>query len=164
MRGRPNVPTALHELKGNPSKLNLNKQKEDEPKYDMINPDSNIVPPDYLNDLGKQTYIELSRKIADKSILSNMDMLGLELLIEAYQEFRFHQAFLERNGYSYEVQLTSGDTGSKPFPEVQMKQDAHKRVVALLVQYGWTPSSRAKTKIIKNQVDPVRKVLGGRGK
>lgn len=161
MAGRPATPLAMKLLANNPRKENLSKLQEESPVYDVVSVNDEIIPPDYLNELGKSTYVEISRKMAGRNVLTQMDDFALELLIESYQEFREHQDYLERNGYTYEVEDKEGNVKTIAYPQAALKSDAHKRVVALLTQFGWTPSSRTKVKIIKEQRDPISHMKRG---
>lgn len=162
--GRPATPLALKLLANNPGKENLDKLQEESPQYDPISVNDDITPPDYLNELGKQTYIDIARKMAGRNVLTQMDDFALELLIESYQEFREHQEYLECNGYTYEVEDKEGNVKTVAYPQAALKSDAHKRVVALLTQFGWTPSSRTKVKIVKEQKDPIAHMKRGGNK
>lgn len=161
MAGRPATPLELKLLANNPRKENLKELEAETPKYDVICANDVISPPDYLNELGKKTYVEIARKMAGRNVLTQMDDFALELLIESYQEFRDHQDFLERNGYTYEIEDKEGNVRTSAYPQAALKSDAHKRVCNLLQQFGWTPSSRTKVKIIKSESDPISHMKRG---
>lgn len=161
MAGRPATPLAMKLLANNPRKENLSKLEEESPSYDVITANDAINPPDYLNELGRATYVEIARKMAGRNVLTQMDDLALELLIESYQEFRDHQDYLDRNGYTYEVEDKEGNVKTVAYPQAALKSDAHKRVCALLQQFGWTPSSRTKVKILKEEKDPISHMKRG---
>ncbi|AWD90238.1 terminase small subunit [Dickeya phage Sucellus] len=162
MSGRPSLPAELHLIRGNPSKKNVEELRSTSGLFDKLDL-SEVEPPAHLSELGKFYYIEISKKLVGTNVLSSMDTLALELLIEAYQEYREHSAYLEENGYSYQTTNTMGDVSEKPYPQAAMKADAWRRVAAMLQQFGWTPSSRSKVKGVGNS-DPIKKSLGNRGK
>lgn len=85
-------------------------------------------------------------------MLTTLDAKALELLIEAYVEYRHHCDTLDREGYTYAVYSEDdSDEGGereirtiKPHPAAVMKADAWKRIRAMLSEFGMTPASRSK--------------------
>jgi P27 family predicted phage terminase small subunit len=85
-------------------------------------------------------------------VMSQLDARALELLVEAYTEYRHHCETLDREGYTYAVYSEDDpDEGKereiriiKPHPAAMMKADAWKRMRAMLGEFGMTPSSRSK--------------------
>ncbi|EKM0480177.1 phage terminase small subunit [Citrobacter freundii ATCC 8090 = MTCC 1658 = NBRC 12681] len=85
-------------------------------------------------------------------VISQLDARALELLVEAYTEYRHHCETLDREGYTYAVYSDDdADEGKereirmiKPHPAAMMKADAWKRLRAMLAEFGMTPSSRSK--------------------
>jgi P27 family predicted phage terminase small subunit len=69
-------------------------------------------------------------------VMSQLDARALELLVEAYTEYRHHCETLDREGYTYAVYSEDDpDEGKereirmiKPHPAAMMKADAWKRM------------------------------------
>lgn len=72
-----------------------------------------------------------------------MDAKALELLVEAYTEYRHHCDVLDEEGYTYKNNTESG-LMIKAHPSAAMKADAWKRIRAMLSEFGMTPASRTK--------------------
>ncbi|WP_252493616.1 P27 family phage terminase small subunit, partial [Escherichia coli] len=55
-----------------------------------------------------------------------LDARALELLVEAYTEYRHHCETLDVEGYTYRTETQSGDVLIKAHPAAAMKADAWK--------------------------------------
>ncbi|XKF54941.1 phage terminase small subunit P27 family [Klebsiella pneumoniae] len=145
MPGPPKTPTHLALVKGNPSKRPINKN---EPK-----PPSGVPPiPKHFDKQGKYWFKRIGDELDAVGVLTTLDAKALELLIEAYVEYRHHCDTLDREGYTYAVYSEDdSDEGGereirmiKPHPAAVMKADAWKRIRAMLSEFGMTPASRSK--------------------
>lgn len=145
MPGPPKTPTHLALVKGNPSKRAVNKK---EPK-----PPSGVPPiPKHFDKMGKYWFKRIGEELDTVGVMTTLDGKALELLIEAYTEYRHHCDTLEREGYTYAVYSEEEpDEGKereirmiKPHPAAVMKADAWKRIRAMLAEFGMTPASRSK--------------------
>lgn len=152
-RGRRALPANVHLLKGNPSKLDENKLKEAASLYPPL---QDFTPPEYFSEAEREYYAQLCQRFQCANVVSVMDATALELLVEAYAEWREHKEFLDRYGYVLEEGGSEGQTKTKAHPIASLKSDAHKRVVALLREFGWTPSTRSKSaKLSATEQDPL---------
>jgi P27 family predicted phage terminase small subunit len=104
-------------------------------------------------------------------VMSQLDGRALELLVEAYTEYRHHCDTLDREGYTYAVyNEDDGDERKdreirmiKPHPAAMMKADAWKRIRAMLAEFGMTPASRSKVNATApDAVDPLADFLKAR--
>ncbi|WP_254852138.1 phage terminase small subunit P27 family [Xenorhabdus bovienii] len=96
-------------------------------------------------------------------VMSQLDAKALELLVEAYIEYRHHCDTLEQAGYTYPTTSATGDTIIKAHPAAVMKADAWKRLRAMLGEFGMTPSTRAKVNMNSpDQADPLEDFLKAR--
>ncbi|MCC3705216.1 phage terminase small subunit P27 family [Rouxiella badensis] len=145
MPGPPKTPTRLVLVKGNPSKRAINKN---EPK-----PPSGVPPiPKNLDKMGKYWFKRIGEELDVIGVMTSLDGKALELLVEAYTEYRHHCETLEREGYTYAVYDEEGKDEDqersirmiKPHPAVAMKSDARKFVRAMLAEFGMSPASRSK--------------------
>ncbi|WP_312774431.1 phage terminase small subunit P27 family [Atlantibacter hermannii] len=145
MPGPPKTPTHLALVKGNPSKRAINKN---EPK-----PPAGVPPtPKHFDKQGKYWFKRMAEELNTIGVISLLDARALELLVEAYTEYRHHCDTLEREGYTYAVYSDEEpDEGKereirmvKAHPAAIMKADAWKRIRAMLAEFGMTPASRAK--------------------
>ncbi|MDY0994562.1 phage terminase small subunit P27 family [Pantoea agglomerans] len=137
MPGPPRTPTRLALVKGNPSKRALNKS---EPK-----PPSGVPPiPKHLDKMGKYWFKRIGEELDAVGVMTTLDGKALELLIEAYTEYRQHCDVLTEEGYTYKTVSATGEDIVKAHPAAVMKSDAWKRIRAMLSEFGMTPASRSK--------------------
>ncbi|EBY3543669.1 phage terminase small subunit P27 family [Salmonella enterica subsp. enterica serovar Corvallis] len=145
MSGPPKTPTHLRLVRGNPSKRSINKNEPQPPK--------GVPPvPKHFDKQGKYWFKRMAEELDAIGVISQLDARALELLVEAYTEYRHHCETLDREGYTYAV-YSDEDTDEgeereirmiKPHPAAMMKADAWKRLRAMLGEFGMTPASRAK--------------------
>lgn len=143
MSGPPKTPTHLRLVRGNPSKRPINKNEPQPPK--------GVPPvPKHFDKQGKYWFKRMAEELDAIGVISQLDARALELLVEAYTEYRHHCETLDREGYTYAV-YSDDDEGKereirmiKPHPAAMMKADAWKRLRAMLAEFGMTPSSRSK--------------------
>lgn len=151
MRGPAKTPTHINLLKGNPGKRPINKN---EPMPEKGKPKA----PRYLKKMPRYWFEKLSDELDDIGVLTKLDSKALELLVEAYSEYRHHSDVLDKDGYTYKT----NEGLIKPHPAATMKADAWKRAKAMLDSFGMTPSSRTKVSTIsKDEVDPMEAFLKG---
>lgn len=145
MSGPPKTPTHLRLVRGNPSKRPINKNEPQPPK--------GVPPvPKHFDKQGKYWFKRMAEELDAIGVISQLDARALELLVEAYTEYRHHCETLDREGYTYAVYSDAdADEGKereirmiKPHPAAMMKADAWKRLRAMLAEFGMTPSSRSK--------------------
>ncbi|QKJ47893.1 phage terminase small subunit P27 family [Proteus vulgaris] len=136
MAGLPKTPSHLQLVRGNPSKRPINKK---EPK-----PPKGVPPtPKHFTKQGKYWFKRIAEELDAMGVMSQMDAKALELLVEAYTEYRHHCDVLDEEGYTYKNNTESG-LMIKAHPSAAMKADAWKRIRAMLSEFGMTPASRAK--------------------
>lgn len=155
MAGRNPIPAAIHALKGNPSEFS----KEEINKMSSANyePLTDFTPPAYLSEFQKKTWRELCKKFGAVKILTVMDTMALEMLIDDYAEWREHKDYLDKNGYTIMQTNVAGGEVEKADPRCALKQSAHQRCVGLLKEFGWTPASRTKTQALSVvEQDPLK--------
>ncbi len=137
MSGPPKTPTHLRLVRGNPSKRPIN---NNEPK-----PPKGVPPvPKHFDKQGKYWFKRMAEELDAIGVISQLDGRALELLVEAYTEYRHHCDTLEVEGYTYRTETQTGDVMIKAHPAAIMKADAWKRLRAMLSEFGMTPASRSK--------------------
>jgi len=153
MPGPPKTPTHLALVKGNPSKRGINKK---EPK-----PPSGVPPiPKHLDKMGKYWFKRIGEELDAVGVMTTLDGKALELLIEAYTEYRQHCDVLTEEGYTYKTVSATGEDIVKAHPAAVMKSDAWKRIRAMLSEFGMTPASRSKVGASgPSEADPLEEFL-----
>lgn len=157
MAGRKPKPTALKLVQGNPGRRPLN---TDEPK-----PDPKAPPcPEYLGEPAKAAWARVAPELERLGVLTVIDGMALELLVDAYQEWMDAREQVDLYGATYES-LTQNGTIIRARPEVAIASDAWRRIRAMLAEFGMTPSSRSRVKGQQEQdEDPFAAFLGGNAK
>ncbi|WP_380177808.1 phage terminase small subunit P27 family [Kalamiella sp. sgz302252] len=164
MSGPPKTPSHLVLVRGNPSKRPVN---QNEPKPEKGVPNT----PKHLDKMGKYWFQQIAQELDGIGVLTQLDGKALELLIEAYTEYRRHCETLDREGYTYAIYSEEEpDEGKeraikfiKAHPAAAMKADVWKRIRAMLSEFGMTPASRSKVNAGgPDKVDPLEEFLKAR--
>ncbi|WP_099126330.1 phage terminase small subunit P27 family, partial [Xenorhabdus stockiae] len=120
-------------------------------------PEKGVPPiPKHFGKMGRYWHERIAGELDKVGVLTNLDAKALELLIEAYVEYRTHCDTLETEGYTYRT-----DQGLiKAHPAAGMKADAWKRIHAMLSAFGMSPSSRTKVNMVgEDKADPLAEFL-----
>lgn len=141
MAGKRPLPTAIKELQGTLQPCRANKN---EPQPTITAP----MAPEWMPDAIKAVYNELALHFADLRIMSTADGKALELLADAYHEWKTARAFIYANGETYETETATGRI-IRVYPQVNIAADAYKRLRAMLIEFGATPAARSKVEVIK---------------
>ena len=83
----------------------------------------------------------MAEELNAEGIISQLDARALELLVEAYTEYRHHCEILDVEGYTYRTETQNGDVLIKAHPAAAMKADAWKRIRAMLAEFGMSPAT-----------------------
>jgi P27 family predicted phage terminase small subunit len=94
--------------------------------------------------MGKYWFKRIGGELDAVGVMTTLDGKALELLIEAYTEYRQHCDVLAEEGYTYKTVSATGEDIVKAHPAAVMKSDAWKRIRAMLSEFGMTPASRSK--------------------
>ncbi|WP_369115068.1 phage terminase small subunit P27 family [Edwardsiella tarda] len=156
MSGPPKTPTHLRLVRGNPSKRAINKNEP--------TPPSGVPPtPKHFDKRGKYWFKRIGEELDAVGVMSTLDAKALELLVEAYSEYRHHCEVLDEEGYTYQTVSAAGEKIVKAHPAAAMKADAWKRIRAMLSEFGMTPASRSKVEIkTPGSEDPFAEFLKAR--
>lgn len=158
MAGRRPKPSALRVLQGNAGKRAIPKN---EPKIESKKPRT----PKHLSPKAKYAFKGLSETLEKMGVVTPADGKALELLCDAYGEWRDLRTIIEAEGFTYETTNQAGERMVKARPEVAMASDAWKRIKSMIAEFGLTPSSRTKVQGEKPQeVDPLQEFLNRKRK
>ena len=151
-RGPAPKPSALKSL--GPRKHS--KQNKKEPKPETSVPSC----PNWLDRRAKWAFKELSKVLSDIHVLTVADRMALEILCDAYSEYREARQFIFDNGFTYTTITQAGDKMVRPYPQVAISQNAWRRVSDMLKQFGLTPSARNGVEALKpEEEDPFEAFL-----
>ena len=151
MEGRPNKPTVLKLLEGNPGKRPL---PENEPK-----PDKELLQcPDYLktDDIAYNEWNRLIPELYKLGLLTKIDQIVLEIYCSQYSVYRQAMEVINEDGL-----ITNNIRhGDKANPAAQVAREAAKIIKAIAVEFGLTPSSRCRISLPgQNTDDEMEKLL-----
>jgi len=139
MRGRKPQPTSLKVLNGNPGKRPLN---DLEPTPEAKLP----KPPKHLSKIARRAWLEMSKRLDDCGITSKIDGVAFQLLCEAYGNYLEACEKVAAHGA---VWLDKGEGKIPKFaysPYWAIMNREWEKVKQMLVEFGMTPSSRARVK------------------
>lgn len=138
VKGRKPKPTHLKVLQGNPGRRPL---PADEPKLASCFPD----PPSHLSEAARQHWAEVGGMLHEAGILTALDADALAAYCELHA--RWVEANEKIREYGLVIKSPSGAPVQSPYFKISaITFDAMK---ALLVEFGMTPSSRARVKSTK---------------
>jgi len=135
VRGRKPQPTALRVLRGNPGRRALPPQEPAPPPLD------GAVPPDWLSPDAQAEWARLVPILTSCGVLTETDRSALVAYCDAYGQWKEAAANIRRFGM---VLKTKAGQVPVVSPYVKIAHDALIHMRALLVEFGMTPSSRAR--------------------
>lgn len=158
--GRPPKPTAVHVLNGNPSKKNLN---TGEPKPLVAAPEM----PRGMSRAANREWKQIVPILLGMGVLTIVDGKALSAYCESYAGWEESRKHIKKFGRVFvthfedkEGNLIVGDM--KANPAVAQEQAYLKAMNTFLAQFGLSPSTRAKVKGEKPEVqDPMEAFLDG---
>lgn len=150
-RGPPPTPTAIRKLRGNPGKRALN-------KAEPVPPPGPTDAPAWLDGKALAMWERISPILRQMRVLDTSDTDALALLCDAYADYLAARDFVKKHGRTYTVSIQKGeelDAESglmtpvwelryRVRPEVIIKQEAWKRIRAMMQEFGMTPSARSR--------------------
>lgn len=129
-------PTNLKVLQGT---ARLHRLKR-EPRHPVGNP----RPPAWLGEEARAFWAELMPMLVGAGVLTTADRQALALTCSALAEHQAARAVLAAGGSTYEAEAASGAILHRERPEVRVANDAWRRAMRGLVEFGLTPASRGR--------------------
>jgi P27 family predicted phage terminase small subunit len=125
----------------------------------MADPLTGPDKPGWLDPVAAEAWDAMLALLLERRVLSRADGTAMALLCTTYAEWRRAAEGLVRDGPS--VATSTG--GFKPSPELQAVDRIGKQLLALLREFGMTPSSRhGVAPIVDVSRDPLAEFLDGR--
>jgi len=137
MRGRKPKPTALKQLAGNPGKRPLN---ADEPEFAP----SEAAAPVYLRGAAKDEWDRLAATLLAQKVLTTADRAALAGYCQAFADWQKAQLVLNKGGKNGGFTFKTGNGYVQQRPEVAIAQKSLSLMLKFGVEFGLTPSSRAR--------------------
>ena len=138
--GKKPLPTNIRLLEGNRSRRPL---PEDEPELEAEIPEA----PEHLSAKARKHWDKIAVQLDGANILTKIDAEGLELLCEAYANWISASAHLRKHGLVVK-NPASGVPMQSPYASMTDKYFHQLR--QMLVEFGMTPSARARVKKVTN--------------
>lgn len=133
-RGRKPVPTALHELRGNPGKRG---RRKDEPKPKQGIPEC----PEHLSDAAKQEWFRITPELHAAGVLAKVDRAALAGYCAAYARWVEAEEKVAESG-GLVVKAPSGYPMQNPYLAISNR--ALEDIRKFAAEFGMTPSSRTR--------------------
>ena len=155
VRGRKPTPSHVLTLRGNPGKRPLNRR---EPK-----PKGGLPPcPERLKGAARQAWESFGQQLTECGAATSLDATALELLCESYAALAEASAQVAKHGPVW-IERQPGKLPKfcySPFWVVQNRE--HKKLMALLTEFGMTPSSRTRVHAVSNpEAEELERFLAG---
>jgi P27 family predicted phage terminase small subunit len=135
MRGRKPQPTALRILRGNPGRRPIPTTEPAPP------PMGSDAPPDFLTPEAQTEWARIAPLLRQVGVLTETDRAALVAYCDAWATWKEATAKIRQFGMVLKVK-----DGQIPVvsPYVKIAHDALTHMKALLIEFGMTPSSRAR--------------------
>lgn len=156
MPGRPPKPTHLKLLEGD-----LGRQPV---CVRALNPRRGVPRcPLHLSARAKGLWRALGRELDRMGVITMADAVALEMLCDAYAQYRDARDVLTIDGPTYTSTTKRGGMITRARPEVAIAADAWRRTSSMLTAFGLSPAGRAKLGVAgADGVDPMGAILNGK--
>lgn len=156
MPGHPPKPTHLKLLEGNPDcrpvTVRAPKPRRGVPRC-----------PVHLSACAKGLWRALGRELDRMGVITMADGVALEMLCDAYAQYRDARDVLAIDGLTYTSTTKRGGVIVRARPEAAIAADAWRRTSSMLTAFGLSPAGRAKISVAgADGVDPMGAILNGK--
>lgn len=153
------LPAALRALRGNPSNTAMGAGDIPAP------PLTSFEPPEHLSETARILWVDLCELLAEVGLVTQLDKIALSQLCEAFADWcnaaqelaentitvvkvkNGKRTYTQKPSRYQEITDAQGNTKLVPHPAMAVMSDADKRIRQWLVEFGLTPSSRAKWRV-----------------
>ncbi|OUB07825.1 terminase [Bacillus thuringiensis serovar yunnanensis] len=143
--GRKAKPIHLHLLEGNTNRLTkeeieqrLEAEQRLQAKKDKVNP------PEWLDSVAKKEFERIASELLELDVITNIDVNALATYCDAYSDYVGCTKIIQEEGLLVEYTNKAAETNKVPHPLLTKKKQLHEQMKALAVEFGLTPSARAK--------------------
>lgn len=144
MRGRKPVPTALKVLRGNPGKRTINTANEATPETPAT-----LAPPSWLAEDAQIEWRDKAPMLQRLGLLTEADLDAFALYCATFARWKEAEQKVLASG----MLIKSGSNNGIPVinPYLHIATKAQRDAAKMLVEFGLTPSSRARVKVEKQK-------------
>lgn len=148
------LPTAIHEMRGNPSKRPLNKS-EPKPAPVFILPE----PPEHLGDYGMKEWSRVGPILMQNNLLTEADLSIFEAYCMNVQILVISAQSIDEDGLT-----VRGERGGHVRnPALAAFGQASTAIRAFAAEFGMSPSSRSRIKLPSDDEDVLAGLMGDSG-
>lgn len=156
--GRKAIPVDIQVASGTRiSKERIKERREMEKK--LRGNSDKIFPPEWLDSVALEQWERLTRELNELDLLSNCDVDALAVYCDAYSKYLDANNKLKQEGMFVEYTNKSGATNTIEHPAVRVMLKYQDVMRKLSIEFGLTPSARAKLAMKKSEDEPVNKFL-----
>ncbi len=109
--------------------------------------------PKWLGAVAREYWRELAPVLVGMRVLTRADRLALAQLCDAVATYRAAREVVAREGATFAVETESGRV-VRPRPEVQIAQDADRRIRVWAAEFGLTPAGRPRISTLVPEARP----------
>ncbi|MEH7150977.1 phage terminase small subunit P27 family [Bacillus thuringiensis] len=143
--GRKAKPIHLHILEGNTNRLTREeiKQRLESEKRWKAKSDK-VKPPTWLDAVAKKEFRRIAGELLALEVMTNIDVNALALYCDAYADYMACTKMVQEEGLLVEYTNKAAETNKVPHPLLTKKKQLHEQMKAIGVDFGFTPSARAR--------------------
>ena len=142
--GRKAKPIHLHILEGNTNRLTKEEMKqrlESEKRWKAKS--DKVRPPTWLDSVAKKEFKRIAGELLELEVMTNIDVNALALYCDAYADYMACTKIIKKR-IACRIHQQSAETNKVPHPLLTKKKQLHEQMKAIGVDFGFTPSARAK--------------------
>jgi len=140
--GRNPIPVEIKKIRGT---FRSNRANLEQPTSEKNIPKPQ---PGFLSKEARFQYFRLARILHKMKVLSESDVVTLELAAIHLANFYESNEKLEKEGKTYTVTTREGSIVHKKSPEWAIRNESYILAAGLLSKFGLTPSDRTKVKVL----------------
>ncbi|MCL6453561.1 MAG: phage terminase small subunit P27 family [Alicyclobacillus sp.] len=153
--GRRAIPAHLQVLTGNKNRLTKAELEQRVEAEKKLTPRADKVkPPAWLDPVAKREFKRLAAELQELDLLTNVDVNALAAYCDAYSDYVACTRIIREEGLLVEYTNKAAETNKVPHPLLSKKKQLHDQMRSLALEFGLTPSARAKLAMPKGEERP----------
>lgn len=152
--GRKAKPIELHLVNGNKSRLTKAEIEQRQEVEKKIKPKTNRIKcPDWIEAdyEAERKWKVLVKELKELDLITNVDVDALAAYCDAYSQYVMCAKIIRDEGLMVDYTNKSAETNRVPHPLLTKKKQLFEQMKSLAVEFGLTPSSRAKIAMPKEE-------------
>ena len=143
-------PIELHLLENNKNRLT---KKQIQERIDgQIHPNTNQINcPDWLDEIGRREWERITNELIELGLMTNIDVVSLGIYCDAYSKYVEATLQIQEDGLTVEHINNQGAKNTVTNPAVQVANKYADLIKKFVIEFGLTPSARAKLAIPKKE-------------